>query len=1222
LAEDFRVSLIGELNEAATKKEIESDLKKIEKSVGNIDIGKLTSMNQTFKKTKEGTKELNKEILTFKNSLGQTTRVTKDAQGNIEKVSQSMKVLKTESKKTTDTTKKLTDATKEGAKASMSFGQQTLEAAKKFGIWSAVTSIYFAAIRGLKQMVDEVKNLDDALVEMSKVSELSGESLQRFGDIAADVGKKINATAADVVNAAADFSRMGFGEEESLRLAEDALVLTKIADGITEVDEATKALTSTLKGFNMDASESRHIIDALNEVSNNFAINTDDLAEGLRRTAGVMAQSNTSFEETIGLITGAQESLQQIEKVSSGLITISTRLRKVGESTEDVNGLTVKLDEAFRKYTDGAVRIEDANGSMRSTYDILTDLAQVWDTLDDKSQAYLGFLASGTRQTPVLNSLMSNLNNTISATSTAMDSAGSAQEEFNKVMNSLQGRLDKLGATWSRIATDFISSGFLKMLLDMVTEISSLVESVGMLNIVLLGLSVIFAKNASKMLPFLDGLVSMGIGFETIGIKATLAAAGVTGLQIAMGGIAIVVGAVAAAFVILNKQHQEFIRDTKESNEELEIYIKQWEKLNEVQRENAKLKANEIVADLRTEYKEAKEELVGLNEELDRLDKALEIENMGNQTDNAENLSKAVSELRDRQSELNLVIETFEDALAISNGSLDEKTKKEKEVRETSIALTESWKSQLETNEEVIKSLKQSITIYTKVQDKIKEITKDYEFMSDAGKEQARAFIQNEIDKSKKLKEAVLERIKLYQAEFDAMLKLIMMGEETLTTGQLKRFTELSSGIGALVERVEEITISTNKLESTFDDITKTTEETTKALKDLSSQIESENVKAVEKYRDTIVEALDEEKELIDRNKEAWERDFEDRQTASDRYYEDLLDSYDAETDALKEKREIEEEIADIQKTQVELTKLQEKLADISKQRNVRVLTASGWQWVADPSEIAKANEEIADMEETLAEQQQAKLEADQDRSREATRRHYEEEKLIVDRAFEDEQTIVERGYEDQYNTIDFWLDEIKDEESSNYADRISNLQTFVNNYNAEMAKMGGGAIGTPKTPTIQDPGGTPTSQRDETIQQMKLNSAQWGAASETEKKRLADENLKLGGSIGWSRNPAGEWIDESGKRAYANGGLNNYTGDAAMHGTSTRPEMVLNNTQAAGLFNFVKSLSNMDMSSMMNKTPVSSGGGDTYNLKIMAPNGATLSGLLTQAKQMSKHGR
>jgi len=422
LADDFRVSLIGELNEAATKKEVQKDLKSIEKSVGNIDIGKLTSMNQTFKKTKEGAKALSKEILTFKNQLGQTTKVTKSADGSIDKITTSMKKLKTETKAVTKTQNKLTNATKQGAKATMTFSDRMKSATSSFGIWSFVTTAYFAAIRGIKQMVEEVKKLDDALVEMSKVSELSGKSLEAFGDKAADVGKKINESASKVVQAAADFSRMGFTEKESLRLAEDAIVLTKIADGITETDDATKALITTLKGFNMDASESRHILDALNEVSNNYAINTDDLANGLRRTAGVMAQSNTSFEETIGLLTGANESLSNIEKTSSGLVTISTRLRKVGETTEDVDGLFVKLNESFLKYTDGAVSIEDSNGNMRSTYDILIDLAGVWDTLDDKSQAYLGFLASGTRQTPVLNSLMANLGNTVGATATALDS--------------------------------------------------------------------------------------------------------------------------------------------------------------------------------------------------------------------------------------------------------------------------------------------------------------------------------------------------------------------------------------------------------------------------------------------------------------------------------------------------------------------------------------------------------------------------------------------------------------------------------------------------------------------------------------------------------------------------------------------------------------------------------------------------------------------------------
>jgi TP901 family phage tail tape measure protein len=1363
LADDLRVSLIGELNEPATRKEVQKGLKDLGKSLDGIDLGKMTSMSETFKKNKAGVMELNKTIKIFKDEMGKTTRVVHNADGSIDKMSTTMKKLKTNTKGAADTQKKLTSATKEGAKASLTFGDQLRENTKKFSSWSLITTAYFAAIRGLKQMLQEVKALDDALVEMSKVSELSGESLERFGDKAAVVGEKINETASKVIQAAADFSRMGFTENESLRLAEDAIVLTKIADGITETDEATTALITTLKGFNMAASESGHILDALNEVSNNYAINTDDLAEGLRRTAGVMAQSNTSFEETIGLLTGAQESLQNIEKVSSGLITISTRLRKVGESTEDVNGLMVKLDETFMKYTNNAVRIEDANGGLRSTYDILFDLAQVWDTLDDKSQAYLGFLASGLRQTPVLNSVMSNLKNTVGATATAMESAGSAQEEFEKVMESLQGKLDKLGATWSRISTDFISSDFLKGLLAIADGSSKVIETLGLMNVVLLSLSVLISKKFILLLPTLAAkLAIMAEGFG-------VATAAASTFGVVMSGI-FIGGALIAGMALFSASQKkttedlinatdalkeytaehakvedlieslvgatlgtaEFVEITTQLNailpratdaidaetDSLEDQLSVYRDLNDIKKMQLIEKAKDTIADTRD--LNTLNELINRNantlkfaeEDRDRLlTKRIKLQKEGNDLSLIEQLqlkgyAKDVDKASERVERFNAELDAYNEALrVIQDANLPqhlidgyhaaEELKNEmRELRIAAEGVVEATDLEVQAQRDLIDSFNMTL-------DKIDEMSAEYEYLSSRKQEEAKMFIRSEIEKTEALIENIKSRIKAERA-FEAAQLADTMGEIFVPENVGRGYTEL---LNLLDDEIFKVNKLTGELGSLFDidkklakvteKVTKATKEETESFKDLSSQIESENVAGVKKYQDTIIEAMDEEKELINRNKDAWERDFDDRKTASDRYYEDTRevwerdfddrkdasDKYQDETrevwerdfddrrdlndeyhdelisgisneiDALKEKRSIEKEIEDIQNSQLQLVKLQQNLQDIAKQRNVRVLTASGWQWVADPSQIKAANEEIAKVEDELLAKRKAKDEADVLRALEDTKqqyqdqkeladkafddeqkamsrhfddrktitdeafdaeqksisRHYDDQSLRIERAFEDEKTLIERGYEDQFDIIGGYLDDISDIETSSYTERLLQLNAYVNAYNSKMASIGStSTISGGMPPTTTDPGAAPENETEAAIQQMKINSLKWHGATDSEKAKLAAESLNLGTGMGWTRNANGEWIDSSGNRAF---------------GSST-PTLNLGNQQSMNS-NLMGNVGGFDQSMMANKTPVSSGAsGDTFNLSITTPNGATLNSILIEAKQLAKHGR
>ena len=60
---------------------------------------------------------------------------------------------------------------------------------------------------------------------------------------------------------------------------------------------------------------------------------------------------------------------------------------------------------------------------------------------------------------------------------------------------------------------------------------------------------------------------------------------------------------------------------------------------------------------------------------------------------------------------------------------------------------------------------------------------------------------------------------------------------------------------------------------------------------------------------------------------------------------------------------------------------------------------------------------------------------------------------------------------------------------------------------------------------------------------QMQANSEAWFDADEATRKKLADENLKLGTAQGWTRGADGVWYDANGNRVYDGGGILRGTG-------------------------------------------------------------------------------
>jgi len=75
---------------------------------------------------------------------------------------------------------------------------------------------------------------------------------------------------------------------------------------------------------------------------------------------------------------------------------IAQRMKGMKEDGEEIEGLIPKIEEALQKYTKGAVSMLDKQtGELRSTFDVLSDLAKVYPTLTSKQKAYLNEVIAG-----------------------------------------------------------------------------------------------------------------------------------------------------------------------------------------------------------------------------------------------------------------------------------------------------------------------------------------------------------------------------------------------------------------------------------------------------------------------------------------------------------------------------------------------------------------------------------------------------------------------------------------------------------------------------------------------------------------------------------------------------------------------------------------------------------------------------------------------------------
>lgn len=182
------------------------------------------------------------------------------------------------------------------------------------GVFQAMTNL----VVNFQRFMEPVLEFEDALTELKKVSALSNDELDSYTKKLGEMGKEVGKSTTQMTEAATEFVKSGFSESDSAELARVATLYQNIADEELDAGEAANFVISQMKAFNMTAQEAEHIIDAVNEVSNNTAVSSADLANNLGKASAALAVGGNTYEDVLALMTGGTEIVRSGAKVARG----------------------------------------------------------------------------------------------------------------------------------------------------------------------------------------------------------------------------------------------------------------------------------------------------------------------------------------------------------------------------------------------------------------------------------------------------------------------------------------------------------------------------------------------------------------------------------------------------------------------------------------------------------------------------------------------------------------------------------------------------------------------------------------------------------------------------------------------------------------------------------------------------------------------------------------
>lgn len=359
--------------------------------------------------------------------------------------------------------------------------------------------------QGFQQGIESIKEMDAAMTELKKVTSDTSDVYATVEKDMYATGKDIGRDAVELTKSTADWARLGYNTQDSEKMSKWTGILMNVSE-FEQVDDATNALISIMQGFNKGADDVENVVDVLNNIGNLEPISSDEIASSLQRSASALQAAGANYEQSVALTTVGNSVVQNPESVGAGLKTVSLRIRGTDmnvlqEAGEDVDGYiqnTSQLRDLIKNQTKVASNdfkgfdlLKD-DGSYKNPYEFLLGLGKIWSEIGstdggDLKQASILEKIAGKNRANIVASILQKPEMLEKVYNETQNSEGSALRENETQLDSIQGKVDQLTASFQEMWNTSISSDFIKGLVDAGTQITNLVTKAGLLRTAFMG---------------------------------------------------------------------------------------------------------------------------------------------------------------------------------------------------------------------------------------------------------------------------------------------------------------------------------------------------------------------------------------------------------------------------------------------------------------------------------------------------------------------------------------------------------------------------------------------------------------------------------------------------------------------------------------------------------------------------------------------------------------
>lgn len=477
-----------------------------------------TNVNIQISKQAQGqVNQLTRSFKSLTKEIQQTNASVKALNNNLATLGKTLSSLNMSNITTAATAmSKVSKQTKAATNVMYEFGHAGGLAFRRFTAFSLATAPFVGFISLIGDALTRMVSFDKQMIKLSQVSGQTIQQLNTLKNSIFDMATGLGVNSDSLAEVAVTLKQAGLSARDT-RIAMEALAEASLAPSFNDINETTEGAIAAMAQFSIKATDLRSVLGSVNAVSQDFAVEAEDIIKAIRIAGGVFASTSKgvsegkdALNEFMAAFTAVRATTRaSAESIATGFNTIFARIQRP------------QTIEFLKKF---GIQLQDLNGRFVGPYEAIQRISEGLKGLDSRDLAFAKIVEElgGFRQLKNVIPLFGEIEKRNLALSTAQRGAGSTAAAAVIAQQSLANQFTKTRESFQKLIYEISETSTFRAMVTAMLEIAN---------------AAINMTNAIKpLIPMLGVLASFKVGnFLMQAIPGVVG--GLRGKKFASGGI-------------------------------------------------------------------------------------------------------------------------------------------------------------------------------------------------------------------------------------------------------------------------------------------------------------------------------------------------------------------------------------------------------------------------------------------------------------------------------------------------------------------------------------------------------------------------------------------------------------------------------------------------------------------------------------------------------------